>query len=98
MKTIHTIAIFACLSLILWEASTAYAQATKETPATHMWIRTSINSVIYVPVHSLEQCIEMTRQAASINSSESHCYNGDQFLKATNCQKGLKNNASATCS
>jgi hypothetical protein len=98
MKRNLSISFFLWLGAIFLNSAPVYAQAAKETPATHMWIRTSVNSVIYIPVRSLEQCILLTQQAAAINSSESNCYNGDRFLKTTNCQKGLKNNAVATCS
>lgn len=98
MKLNLSISFFLWLCAIFLDSTLVYAQAAKETPATHMWIRTSVNSVIYVPVRSLEQCILLTQQAAAINSSESNCYNGDRFLKTTNCQKATKNNSAASCS
>jgi hypothetical protein len=98
MKLNLTIRFFLLLCAVFLNSAPVYAQAAKETPATHMWIRTSVNSVIYVPVRSLEQCILLTQQAAAINSSESNCYNGDRFLKTTNCQKATKKDGGASCS
>ena len=94
MKKIPAIAaalvLLACLD-------NAPALAKAETPATHMWIRTGTNSIVYVPVHSLEQCALLTAQAAEINSSDSVCYNGEQRLQKTNCQKAVKRGEGPRC-
>ena len=98
MKPLLIIGFFTLLCVSFLGTMQAYAQKAKETPATHMWIRTSVNSVIYIPLRSLEQCIILTKQAAAINSSESNCYNGDKWLKKITCQKALKNDGEASCS
>lgn len=75
----------------------AHAAEQKMTPATHMWVRTGVNSVVYVPVGSLEQCIMLTRQAANINSSDSVCYFKDTLLNKIDCQKSTKRGEQPNC-
>ena len=96
MKTRTIIVFFMLLCGILSETGAARAQA-QITPATHMWIRTGINSVVYVPVRSAEQCAMLTAQAATINSSDSMCYNGNILVRKLNCQKSTKKDGAPEC-
>jgi hypothetical protein len=81
---------------ILSEKSLASTQQ-QITPATHMWVRTGLNSVVYVPVRSVEQCIMLTQQAAYINSAESICFNANALVRRVNCQKSVKKDGAPSC-
>ena len=72
------------------------AQVT-ETPSTHMWIRTGVNSVIFIAVSSLEKCIMLTKQASNINSSDALCYSGNILLAKIDCEKSTKRGAEPNC-
>lgn len=67
-----------------------------QTPATHMWILAGGN-MIFVPAHSLQDCLTLISQAASLNSSTGKCYNGNLLLKKISCTKPVKENAEASC-
>ncbi len=98
MKTKLIISFFIALCAFSSALPNAHAQKKKETPATHMWVKTGLSTLVFVSVRSLEQCEMLTQQAARLNSAESACFNNREFLKEISCTKPVKRNQQANCS
>ena len=97
MKTFLIISFFTALCVV-FVTYPADAQKKQEfTPATHMWTKTGLSILTFVPVRSLEQCEMLTRQGALLNSLESACFNGKEHLKTIACTKPVRENREATC-
>ncbi|MCB9982713.1 MAG: hypothetical protein H6861_03425 [Rhodospirillales bacterium] len=91
------IGFFILLCALFYNFSPAQAQKKSTTPATHMWVQ-NYQNLLFVYVRSLEECEMFTRQAAAINSTEGHCYNGERLLKKIHCTKPVKRDEAAKCS
>ncbi|MCB1720494.1 MAG: hypothetical protein H6860_02410 [Rhodospirillales bacterium] len=90
------IGLFLLSCALIYNFSPAQAQK-KATPATHMWVQ-NYQNLLFVYVRSLEECEMFTRQAAAINSTEGHCYNGEKLLKKIHCTKPVKRDTTPSCS
>ncbi|HOO81493.1 MAG TPA: hypothetical protein PK513_03205 [Alphaproteobacteria bacterium] len=91
------IGAFILLCALIYNFSPAQAQKKNYTPATHMWVQ-NYQNLLFVRVNSLEECEMFTAQAAAINSTEGHCYNGERLLKKIHCTKPVKRDGTPNCS
>lgn len=96
MKTTLIISLFVALCAVFVTLPTQ-AKKGDPVPATHMWLKTGQESMTFVPVRTLEQCEMLIMQAATLNSTEGSCFDGDDFLKNISCTKPLKNNSTPSC-
>ena len=98
MKTKWIIGLCAMLCGLSYTAPDVHAKKGTATHATHMWIQTTRETIVYVPVRTVEQCEMLTKQAATLNSAQSKCFSGEALVKELTCTKSTHSGRAPSCS